>query len=97
MSALAEAIFQVSATITGIVDRLEERELVERKRDQADRRVWRVFLTTAGKDLLLAVEHQRQASWMHIWAQFEPPDRQHMLRLMQRYLEMIQAANEQEA
>lgn len=34
-----------SATVTGVVDRLENLELIERRADQADRRVNRLFLT----------------------------------------------------
>lgn len=34
-----------SATVTGVVDRLEKLELIERRADAADRRVNRLFLT----------------------------------------------------
>lgn len=40
-----------ASNITGIVDRLEERELVERRVDPADRRVKHLVLTAAGRRL----------------------------------------------
>lgn len=43
--ALAERMDIEPITLCRIVDRLEEGELVERQRDPADRRAWRLFLT----------------------------------------------------
>ena len=40
-----------SATITGVVDRLEAAGLLERRPDPEDRRVHRLFLTARGGDL----------------------------------------------
>jgi DNA-binding MarR family transcriptional regulator len=39
-------------TITGIVNRLEQNGLVERRHDREDRRVVKVFLTAEGRDIL---------------------------------------------
>lgn len=40
-----------SATITGVIDRLEAGELVERRPDPIDRRVHSLFLTKRGRAL----------------------------------------------
>jgi DNA-binding MarR family transcriptional regulator len=48
MSALADALFCDPSNITGIVDRLEMRELIERQSDPGDRRVKRIVLTRKG-------------------------------------------------
>ena len=40
-----------SATITGVVDRLEAGGLVERQPDKEDRRIHRLFLTKRGRSL----------------------------------------------
>ena len=48
ISGLAEVLGLGLPNVTGLVDRLEERGLVERLRDPADRRVVRVHLTEAG-------------------------------------------------
>ena len=38
-------------TVTGILDRLERKELIRRQRSHADRRVVQIWLTDAGRDL----------------------------------------------
>lgn len=43
--ALAERIEVEPITLCRMIDRLEEAGLVERRRDPADRRAWRIFLT----------------------------------------------------
>jgi MarR family transcriptional regulator, organic hydroperoxide resistance regulator len=52
MHDLAERLRCDASNITGIVDRLEGRGLVERQVDGADRRVKNLVLTPAGKTLL---------------------------------------------
>ena len=51
MSELAEAMFCDNSNITGIVDRLEDRGLVERRGAPRDRRVKMVALTPEGSEL----------------------------------------------
>lgn len=50
-SSIGERLQQVGGTLTGVLDRMEERGLVRRERDMRDRRIWRIWLTQAGKDL----------------------------------------------
>ncbi len=52
MGQLAKATHQVSATMTGIIDRLVRDELVDRRRDDGDRRSVLVSITPAGQDLV---------------------------------------------
>lgn len=49
---LASRLIQVVPAITGLIDRLEKRELVSRCRDEEDRRVVRVAITDQGLSLL---------------------------------------------
>ena len=63
---IGEKLQQVGGTITGVLDRMEERGLVRRERDVDDRRIWRIWLTTEGKQLEevlppLAVQVRNQA------------------------------------
>lgn len=51
LSELAHRSFFDGPTMTGIVDRLEKATLVERRRDNADRRVISVYLTEQGRAL----------------------------------------------
>ncbi len=58
MSALAERLFCDASNVTGLVDRLEARGLVERRSSENDRRVKALTLTPAGvalRDQVLAV------------------------------------------
>ena len=50
-SVLGERLQAVGGTLTGVIDRLEKNGLLERRRDPHDRRVWRIWLTPAGRDL----------------------------------------------
>jgi DNA-binding MarR family transcriptional regulator len=51
MSALAEALYCHASNVTGIVDRLESRGLVERTPGAGDRRVKTLVLTPEGADV----------------------------------------------
>jgi len=60
MGALAEAMDVSQASVTGIVDRMEQRGLVERRRDDEDRRVVHVALTDEGRGLIGLLAAQRR-------------------------------------
>jgi DNA-binding MarR family transcriptional regulator len=60
MGALAEAMDVSQASVTGIVDRMEQRGLVERQRDGEDRRVVKVALTDEGRQLIGTLAAQRR-------------------------------------
>src|SRR5512133_4346063 len=55
MSALAERLFCDASNVTGIVDRLEARGLVERRSAEGDRRVKALAITPAGVALRAVV------------------------------------------
>ena len=56
MSRIAEALDVSLSNATGVVDRMEERGLVERIRDGEDRRVVHVGLTEVGRSVLSDIE-----------------------------------------
>jgi DNA-binding MarR family transcriptional regulator len=65
MSALAERLFCDASNVTGLVDRLEARGLVERRSAEHDRRVKALALTPEGVELrerALAVMHEPPAA-----------------------------------
>lgn len=49
---LAELLEVEPITCCRMIDRLEEAELVERRRDPADRRAWRIYLTDKARPVL---------------------------------------------
>jgi MarR family transcriptional regulator, organic hydroperoxide resistance regulator len=50
-SHLGDRLCQVGGTLTGVIDRMEERGVVRRERDPQDRRVCRIWLTESGRQL----------------------------------------------
>ena len=48
---LSRLMYVTPSNMTGIIDRLEKKELVERKRKEGDRRVSMIILTEAGKSM----------------------------------------------
>lgn len=54
-SELSERLYLRGSTVSGIIDRLERRDLVKRKRSRVDRRLVRVGLSEEGKKLLQSV------------------------------------------
>ena len=81
-------------TITGIVKRLEQANLVERVHDREDRRVVRVYLTTEGQDLMSflpeAVESFSQTALQGISAEQE----QETCLLLQKTLANLSATGQ---
>lgn len=51
-SGIADKLKQLGATLTGVVDRMEDRHLVYRERDPSDRRIIRIWLTDDGRKLM---------------------------------------------
>jgi DNA-binding MarR family transcriptional regulator len=60
MSHLADALEVSVASMTGIVDRMEKRGLVERRHDGGDRRVVLVHPTDAGRHVFVAIDRRRR-------------------------------------
>ena len=61
MGKLADALDVSVASATGIVDRMEDRGLVERRREGDDRRVVLVAATDAGRAVFVEVATERKA------------------------------------
>lgn len=83
-SSIGDKLQQVGGTLTGVLDRMEERGLVRRERDVNDRRVWRIWLTDAGRQLQevlppLAAEIREEAM-----KGFSPADRERFSQLVDR-------------
>jgi DNA-binding MarR family transcriptional regulator len=73
-SALARAAELNPASVTAMIDQLEKRRLVTRRRDEHDRRVFRISLTELGREETLA----RRRNWYGLIteavADFSPAD-----------------------
>lgn len=51
VSEITERLQEAGGTMTGVLDRMEERGLIARVKDPVDRRIWRIFLTKKGQEL----------------------------------------------
>ena len=71
MSVLAKRANQVSATMTGIIDRLEGQQLVQRTRLESDRRNVYVHITDKGKNLLEEIMDSKKAKFQQILDHFD--------------------------
>jgi len=61
MSRLAELLDVSVASATGIVDRMEKKGVIERKRSDEDRRVVEVHVSDQGEQVFIAMQAERQA------------------------------------
>ena len=100
MSDLARSTHQSAASLTGVVDRLLEKRLVERGRPEGDRRQVVVSVTERGRALVQSIKHARRDEARAALAHMRQDELHELLRLLDLMLaEMIEvvAANEQPA
>lgn len=91
---VAEATQQERATMTGILDRLEQAGQVQRRRSQSDRRRWIITLTKEGNDLLESTKHQTHDALIDALADFDPAELEHLQRLLGKLLVAMQVKGE---
>src|SRR5437773_10381945 len=75
---LSRSLIMHRSNVTGLVDRLEARGLVQRRDSAHDRRAYRVVLTTAGKRLLQQILPRYYAAAEQVWGAL-PVARTHQL------------------
>jgi DNA-binding MarR family transcriptional regulator len=76
---LGERLLLDSATMTGLLDRLELARLIERKAHATDRRVNRVVLTARGRDLQVPLDREMDQMNQDFLGEF-PPEAAKLLR-----------------
>jgi DNA-binding MarR family transcriptional regulator len=79
MRRLAEAMDVSQASATGIIDRMEQRGLVERLRDEEDRRVVRVALAEGGNQTLSGLAAERRERVAKILEELDESELQGLL------------------
>lgn len=85
MGNLATNMYQSSATMTGIVDRLVRRKLAVRKQDPADRRRVVVTLTEGGRHVLAQAHGFKRQRTVEVLASFPEADRRSLVALLEAY------------
>lgn len=88
---LARAISLSQATVTGILDRLEKRKLVRRRRDKADKRRVLVRTTPACEATLRAAPPMLQEAFVQTFTQLADWEQNQILSSLQRVVSMMEA------
>jgi len=90
-SQIARELKLSNATITGVIDRLHKRNLVERERSTEDRRRVAVRLTDTGKKALKGAPSLLQESFSDQLQEIAEWERTMMLSTLQRIASMMEA------
>ena len=88
--ALAKEMYLSQATITGVLDRLEKRDMVQRRRDQSDRRKVSIHLTLQGQEAVRRAPrplHERFASRLEA---LNPAELDEIDRVLSKVVEMME-------
>jgi DNA-binding MarR family transcriptional regulator len=90
-AALAQAINADKSRIIGVLDELQQRELIQRRPDRADRRVHLLSLTPAGDKVRRSVQAAIRASEEEALANLPAGDREAFLRSLKALYESFRA------
>jgi DNA-binding MarR family transcriptional regulator len=86
---LSRQMYVTPSNITGIIDRLEKKGLVERIRQQGDRRVALITLTQSGQKLGKAVPDPIEKKIVHQLSDLDPENLQILAMAMNQILNLI--------
>lgn len=90
MGDLARRVAITEKTVTGMVDRLQRDGLVERRRDEADRRVIRVALTARGEALARRLDAEVLQAITRLLARLDAADRRDLFRIIEKLTESLE-------
>jgi len=88
---LAQQVSLSQATITGILDRLEKRGIVARRRDERDKRRVLARVTPAGSRLLAEAPPMLQHSFVERFSLLAEADQAHLITALERVVGMMEA------
>lgn len=81
---LSNKMYLAFSTTTDLVDRMEKNELVQRVRDEQDRRVVRIHLLPEGERIIQEVIDKRQNYLRDLLQNFEVDEAQELLKLLKK-------------
>jgi DNA-binding MarR family transcriptional regulator len=90
-ASLSRRLYVTPSNVTGIIDRLEKKGLVERVRKEGDRRVALITLTEKGSELSLTVPDPIEKRLIYGLADLEPGHVQILSQAMNQILNLIDA------
>ncbi len=93
MGDIAAEVSVSQATVTTILDRLEKRGLIERKRGERDKRRVYAYLTTAGREIMERAPTPLQEEFMDRFSRLEDWEQSLILSSLQRVAAMMNAGD----
>jgi DNA-binding MarR family transcriptional regulator len=90
MGRLSEHMLVAPANITGLIDRLERKGYVERKRDTADRRLCMIELTDKGRRTYDAIAQQFWIYVRHVFSSLSDDERDLLFGLLTRVRKSVE-------
>lgn len=80
-----------SGALTRLIDQLEERGFVKRERNNQDRRMMELILTTEGKDIVDAASYRVFTHYNSLLANYAPEEVNTLIHLLTRFINSLQA------
>ena len=90
LSELGRRFSRDGPTITGIIDRMEKKELLARKRNTRDRRVIQVYLTEKARQIKDSLMQMQKEAGMNITGGFSDQDIQTLEELLHKVLKNVE-------
>ena len=90
LSDLSARMSARNSTVTGIADRMERDGLVERQRDENDRRVVRIRLTPRGRALSRQIPVESMEVFGAALRALDPQDRRDLRRILRRLSDRVE-------
>jgi len=88
---LTRAVHLSQATVTGILDRLQRRGLIQRRRGEADKRKVHVWLTEAGREALRQSPPLLHENFLEALGRLRDWEQTQILSALQRVVAMMEA------
>lgn len=88
---LSQRMYLHPSTITGLIDRLEKKDFVERYRDQEDRRVIKLQLTPRGKELVRRAPDPIQGKMIYGLRKLKKAELSFVYESIQKLVEVMEA------
>jgi DNA-binding MarR family transcriptional regulator len=90
MGELAKRLGVTEKTVTGVVDRLEREDLVQRERITLDRRVVRCRLTEQGQKTYQRLDGFLHEAMLHVLGMLDGSDRKALFRILEKVVRRLE-------
>jgi len=89
MTELSEATGVSASALTGVIDRLIEKDIAVRERDMDDRRVVRIMLSKKGNLLIGEIVDRVRSKMAKLLEKMSPEDRTNLIGVLERIIQTI--------